>query len=418
MATSNVYDNHTIYVKCDCASADQIRTSFHQALTNYQNITKKSIDCRIRVNLVENREGVSYGIAFVFVTNSAVYHMLLGKNADGSDRIEYHDDPSWVSPLDGKITNDSGWSTISPPIYSEGMNWAEMTEMDEDYESKIEEEKSKNNCPKIPFQLEPLMVLPPYTLTEQQIQQKKSKIISDNEGKQDFNPLLVEIPKIAYLTVDRAKVPILDTKFMPNILKCKDIPMWVTKEDIKTQFSPYASDSKSIHERFIKGHRVEEAYPFVTINEQCICFIIFDPQTHDGQFCLHMMRKTIITKKTQQNTLNTVTLIFGHSFRTDRDMMADINQQPRPMYNKDHQYRNSRSKHEQSYETTTTTTSCPPNDKIIIPDDKSKLSFNIRSNRNTQSKYQEKIPTKGITNLPRQQPKNVNIFTSLDTDVN
>jgi hypothetical protein len=47
-----------------------------------------------------------------------------------------------------------------------------------------------------------------------------------------------------------------------------------------------------------------------------------------------MMKKTIITKREPDGTVKTATLIFSHSFRTERDIMADISKQPRPIFNK------------------------------------------------------------------------------------
>jgi len=293
----------------------------------YQNTTQTQLGCRFRVNLVENREGKSYGIAFVFVSNSAVYYMLLGKNPDGSDRIEYRDDPSWIDPVDGDNVNDAGWSTISAPVYNLNMNWGDIC----NEEDKLEVERNRHVCPKISFPLDPLMVLPPYRLTPEQIAERREKVIAENEGKKDFNPSLVEIPELAYFSVDRAMATPVDSKFMPHILKCKEIPSWITKEDIKAQFAPYVSDSKTPQERFIKGRRIEETYPFVNVNEDRVAFVIFDSKTHDAQFALHMMKKTIINKKMPNNTVETTTLIFNHSYRTDRDMMVDIGQKPRPV---------------------------------------------------------------------------------------
>jgi hypothetical protein len=125
---------------------------------------------------------------------------------------------------------------------------------------------------------------------------------------------------------------------MPNILKAKDIPTWITRDYLKAQFTPYASDSTTIHERFIKGGKIEETYPFVNISDNRVGFIIFDPSTHDAQFALHMMKKTVVTKKLPNGTTLASTLIFGHSFRTDRDLMTDISQQPRPNYRRDSSY--------------------------------------------------------------------------------
>ena len=322
--SDNYYDCHTLFIKCDCASVEQIHQSFQQALTSYQTATNNRLGCRFRVNLVENREGKSFGIAFVFVTKPEVYYMLLGKNPDGSDRVEYRDDPSWMPPVDGSIVNDAGWSSISAPIYTTNMSWAEMTELDQEYEKQVSSVKKSQTCPKIPVTLEPLMTLPPYTLTEKQTADKRNKIITENEGKRDFDPSLVEIPKFAYLTVERAMVSPVEDGRMANILKCKDVPEWISKNDIREQFIPYASDSFTVHERFIKGCNVQETYPFVNINEQRVAFVIFDPETHDAQFALHMMKKTVIRKNG-----STATLIFNHSYCTKRDMMAEISHKPR-----------------------------------------------------------------------------------------
>lgn len=331
MSSSYISDNRTLYIKCDCASVQQIRDAFSEALTTYQDATGIDLACRFRVNLVEDREGRSFGIAFVFVSNPAVYYMLLGKNPDGSDRVEYRDDPSWTPPVEGESVNDAGWSTISAPVFSKGMTWADIMDEEDAYNAKIEAEKQKYVCPKIAFSLEPLMVLPPYRLSAQQIAEKRDKIIEENEGKSDFDADMVEIPPIAYFGVEPAVAKPVDQKFMPNILKCKNVPDWVTKEDLKAQFSPYASDSLTLQERHIKGRRVEETYPFVNINDDRVAFIIFDPSTNDALFALHMMKKIVITKTLPNKTVNKVVLLFGHSFRTDRDMMADISQRPRPV---------------------------------------------------------------------------------------
>lgn len=329
------YDNHTLFIKCDCASVQQIRAAFAEALTTYQTAIGQRIDCRYRVNLLVDREGNSYGVAFVFVTNPAVYHMLLGKNPDGSDRIEYMDDPAWEPPTDGELTNDSGWSSISEPVYTTGMSWADIYDEEEELERKREEDEARNICPKIAIQLEPLMGLPPYKLTPEQIKVKREKIIIENEGKPDFNTNLVVVPEFAHFCVDRAMVNPVDAKFMPNILKSRDVPNWVTKAELKAQFAPYASDNTTRQERLIKGNRVEDTYPFVNINEDRVAFIIFDPSTHDAQFALHMMKKTIISKKSPDGSILSETLIFGHSYCTDRDSMSHITQQPRPGQRRD-----------------------------------------------------------------------------------
>lgn len=323
MSNNKIRDNHTLYLRCDCATVAQITASITSAISTYQKTHGVNLDCRFKVSLVENRDGKSHGIAFVFVTNPAVYNMLIGRNSDGSSRIEYRDDPSWSAPAIDETSNDSGWSGISSPIQA-STNWCDMVE-EEAREERLREARA---IPQIAVTLDPLMTLPPYTLTEEQVAQKREQIIAANEGKEDFDPAFVCVPREAYFSVDSAVCYPVDNKYMSHILKCKDVPLWATKEDLKTQFAPFASDHTTKHERMIKGRRIEETYPFVNINDDRVAFIIFDQATHDAQFALHMMKKTVLKKTMKNGVVEQATLMFGHSFRTDRDTMASISQKP------------------------------------------------------------------------------------------
>ena len=171
------YDTHTLFIKCGIASANEIYQIFNEALNNYNKAYNSQIECNFNVNLVETRDNNSIGIAFVFVSNPAVYHIMLGKNPDGGARVEYHDDPSWIKPID-EITLNNPESPESNVRSLVNMDWSMLMEMDEEYE------KSKNRyiCPKIEVQLSPLIDLS------------------------------------NHFPVDRAIVTNLDAKFMPNVL--------------------------------------------------------------------------------------------------------------------------------------------------------------------------------------------------------
>jgi hypothetical protein len=300
-----VYDNHTLFVRCDTATTSQIKDVFKNALTTYNMNNNNSLSGSFHVNIVETRNKVSLGIAFVFFTNPAAYHMILGKNPDGSDRIEYRDDPSWVSVQDT-------WSPIIP-----GSSWGDIAE----------EEESKL-CPKIPITMEPLISLPSYKLTDEQIQEKKDKIIMLNKDKEGFSESMVNVPDHSFLTISPAMANPLEDKFVANILKAKDVPSWVTNSDLKMRFAPYSSNSKTIVDRIVKGRHFQETYPFININSDGIAFVIFDPSTHDAQFALHMVKKLYISKKMSDGTTSSATLIFNHSYSTDRDRMSEIIQKP------------------------------------------------------------------------------------------
>lgn len=311
-------DTHTLYVKCETATEAQIRQCFYEALSSYQQKTGRNLDTRFKVNLVTDKDGKCFGLAFVYLIESAFYHMLLGKNSDGSDRIEYIDDPSHNLPSDGKLENESGWSSLKQ---LESMSWADICDLDDEFE---EIPKTK-----IVTRLDPLIVLPPYTLTESQIQSKKQKIIMSNIHNPDFDETKITIPSISHLQIEKAIVSPVESKFMHNILKSRLIPDWITKEDLKIKFSPYATDNTTLYERTLKGVTFNETYPFVNINHDRVCFIIFDPSTHDAQFALLMNKKTLFRKQGKQGAQLSACLHFSHSFCTDRDMMTTFTNKPK-----------------------------------------------------------------------------------------
>lgn len=254
---SKIYDDHTLYVKCGDATAEQISNAFYCALTTYLENSSDPIetDCRFRVQMVVNKQGQCLKKAFVYVTDSRIYYMLLGKNHDGTDRIEYREDSSFIVPSAGKIVNDAGWTT---PLH-------------------------KRMPRKIPINLPPLIVLPPVEI----------------EGEK------------FHLLLDRATASTIDTqRFLPNVLKCKDLPEWLSRDDLKSFFTPYATSKVTGFTKYYKGVKIAEQYPIVNINKDRVAFIIFDPNTYDAHFALHMMKKF---------TINNTTLIFTHSFRTDKN---------------------------------------------------------------------------------------------------
>lgn len=331
MTTQSFHDNHTLLVKFECATSQQILQSFITAFKTYQNDNNTTLKCKFKVNYVEDRDGKSFGFAFVFVTNSSVYNMILGKNPDGSDRVEYKEDLTWEPPIENSYVNKSGLSVVDKPEKKpdhSDISWADMLEADDEYEAQIleqqilqEKERQKKIRPKIAFTLESLMKIPPVVLTLDQIEKKREKIINDN--KQDFDIDSIYIQETEYLNVERALVFQINQKFISNILKCKNVHPSITKHDIKTQFLQYASDSTTLHERIVKGKRVKESYPFVNINDDRVAFVIFDQSTRDAQFALHMMKKTIIKKKID-NIDHNMMLFFSHSYRTDRDIVSNF----------------------------------------------------------------------------------------------
>ena len=278
---SMYYDNHTLYVRTGSATYDQILEIFNKAIITYENNNNLTVSCQCRVNLLKNKEGESLGVAYVHISNPEIFHMILGKNSDGSERISYIDS---APPTQKEFT------------ITDSTNWADWDDDDIVTTNKI------------PIQLEPLIVLPPYKLNNEQ-----------------FN----------YLGVSRAYITDLESKYMPNILKCLHVPKWITKDDIKNKFIPYVSDSETLQDRTIKGKRFKETYPFVNINDNRVAFIIFDPSTNDARFALYMTKKLFFRKVLPKNNVMKTTLFFGHSYRTDRDKIVTKVKQSKEVTNVD-----------------------------------------------------------------------------------
>lgn len=315
-------DNHTLYVKCNYATERQIYDVLNAGLTKYQKDNQlENIDRRFRVNYITNKEGEPLGLAFVFFIDPTLYHMILGRNPDGSARIIEQDDPSWKPPPKDEVANENGWSL--PSKYNKILSWADETEAEEERERKF-------TCPKIRIPLAPLITIPPVNLTDMQMEQKYQDIIEENEGKLDFDRSMVHVPREEYLIIEEALIKPLEVKFMPNVLKAANVAPWVTARHIKTIFTSYVQDSTTQHKRVVHGASITESYPFVNISEKegkRSVFVTFDPKTTNAQFALHMQMKTIVRDKIDGMQCMCV-LIFHHAYKADRDMVTEINKRP------------------------------------------------------------------------------------------
>lgn len=257
------YDSHTIFINCDTYTAEQINECLSASLKQYD----ETISCDFYVNLLENRDNISYKKAFVFISNTGVYHMILGRNFDGSDRVEYTDDSQWIAPPYSPPRSRSNSKDISI-----NMEWSLLIEIEEEKERLITEHNTKHTCPKIVNILNKLINLPDDLICE-----------------------------ASYVTP-------IDQNLSTCILKCHKVPNGINYNDIKKKFSPFASDINTLHSRKNKGKHIQESYPFVTITKDHTAYITFDSDTKDAQFALHMTKKTKIKN---------MVLYFVHARKND-----------------------------------------------------------------------------------------------------
>ncbi len=315
-ADSEIHDEHTLHVKCGPATHSQVRDMIHVAL--YEAKSKFGLDCNFLVNLVQKRTGESVGMAFVYLTNPKVYWMLLGKNEDGSERVYYIDDPTWVSPLEKGINVDD-WMTIPEPDMEKGEDWATFSDRCFEYDRLVQEHKDSFVPKKVPIYEEPLIKMGGYLPDAYQKQWLRNKIIKDNEEDPLFDPSTIEIPSVVYPRIGRSVGRWPDAEYMPNIIKCGPVPLWITEDMIKIKFLPFATDSISAQDKYCNGVECKDNYPLVKFNARREAFVTFDPATFNALFAIQMLMKAQFTRKLPNGSEESALLLFTHSYRTTRD---------------------------------------------------------------------------------------------------
>lgn len=295
------YNPHIIYVNTGVATTEQLINSIKLSLKNVSVDLKRQVTTKFKVNIIVDRSGKNYGYGYVWFTNTEVYYMLIGKNPDGSERVEWREDLNWVPPVEPRPIR----SLEEELAKNKGKSWCDIIEEEEEEEAKYTRPVKKVILP-------PLMVLPDYQLDDNQKEiyriQQEALARQNGTWKED---LKIEVPDYLKFEVGPARVGEVDDKFVHNILCGRNIPIWISEKDLKDVFSPYASDTKTKVKRKVNGETVMDTYPFVTINNKRIAFITYDPKTRDAQFALMMTRKFDFTKGDK-----TCMLIFNQSFKT------------------------------------------------------------------------------------------------------
>ena len=202
--------------------------------------------------------------------------MLLGRNPNGTERVEEYPDPDWKppSPSNENIKKDDT-----------NKNWIDLVE-----------EEDAHVQPMIKKILPPLVSLDGYPYDAEQIQHLKE--LKEREGEKD-----VEIPKIGYFEISRGYALDAPPGTLKNRLCARNVPDWIPEEAFKSIFSFYLQDNKG-------------EYPIVKFvnskNGTRIVFITFDPNKKDAIFTLLMTKKTVIVHP--NNPKLKASLIFTHAF--------------------------------------------------------------------------------------------------------
>jgi hypothetical protein len=281
---SKIGDQHTLYVISGAATNQDLRKAFDRALKSLFKRLGKRFSCDVFCNLIfKSEEPLGYG--YMYVSNVEVYHMLLGRNPDGSDRKEVKEKDIDSIPLITEGEDDSiTW-----------FDWADAVE-----EIEVVEKP-------------PLMELGSFDYSETQKKQVlalKSKLRAINDPR--FTADLFD-DDVCHLRVYQALVKPVDSKYSANVLCARKIPPWLTEADVYRLFRNFVHDKSK--QTKVKGRMVK--YPIVNLNERKrIIYIEFDPTSNDAAFALKMTTKVNFTKRS--NPKETETVIFCHKFRNHK----------------------------------------------------------------------------------------------------
>lgn len=181
------------------------------------------------------RLNVQDGCAFAFV-DPVVRNLLAGKNADGTDRVEYVDEPT------------------KTPQELDSMSWKER--------HAYEKERPASG----------LVDLPPLITLRR----------PDGSSPEVYAAWCAPPP----------------ANRMHNVIRARDCPRGVTAAAIKRHFAVFASDSTTPVPRMACGKLISEPYPFVTVNAKREVFVAFDPNGYDASFALLISAVSVVSGRT------------------------------------------------------------------------------------------------------------------------
>lgn len=261
----NQTDEHTLAIKVHpVVTQEQLRDALRDGFKQARDIDSKYQTMFI-INMVKKNR-VRTGRAFVWVSNPCVYHMILGRNPDGSHRIITYEDPDWVPPEDN--------SDDPIPL---GSSWADI----------MDEEEAKQ-CPLIEEQQPPLITIPTIKLTPEQ------------QNEHEEKPTEIK-PRI-----EAALAHDVSSDYNHNVLRSSALLSHMDEKFIRNEFVMYSTSKGTLNVRKGrgKGEVSEEPYPYVKIVEHStprgkerVAYVTFDAATRDASFAFHMMRHREYTNK-------------------------------------------------------------------------------------------------------------------------
>lgn len=296
--TKHYYDQHTLKISSGPLGASEIEKSLRVTLDtlieNWNSFEVKNSEkylqelqgCNFKINVVStvagpNKPAKMYGFCYVWLSSTAFYYILCGKNPDGSMAVRKIVDPEWKSGGDIGFDPESYNIKVSGPaqdkFLSKGYSlksWADITQFEEEVEDMF--------IPRMIEIPEPLIQMAPIEYTKDQ----RNSVIAANltSGK--------SIDNVPYHHTFKVEPAFILKNTNPNIsqntLKSIKVPLWVTKEMLENLFRMFGTDPKIYQVPITTNGRreiIKTTYPIVRLTQQTInngqtvqnAFIQFSP---------------------------------------------------------------------------------------------------------------------------------------------
>jgi hypothetical protein len=289
------YNTSILHIDTGVANEDNIITSLHSAISELEIKLNRTFKCPFKINIIRVQDKITkipktIGSGYIWIADPELYWILAGHNPDGSERYEEHIDPNWVSH-----------EVSSVEEAAETNLWADI----------IESEMTQQ-APMIRTKLTPLVTLPGFKYTEDQINELTLR-------KDEFMPNGGLIGDTGYLTTTRGCAGTLPSDKIANVLCSRFVPNWVPNDFFKAIFSRYTTD-KSIRievlpfndkNRDKNRKNIIDTVPLIMRTGDTV-FITFDPQTRDASFARIMQRKTRIQHPDDPNLK--CEIVFDYAF--------------------------------------------------------------------------------------------------------
>ncbi len=300
-------NQHYLYINTGYAYPEQVISALTETLVRHNAKTK------FKVSLVTVK-GKTCGYAYVWIEKKDIFIKLTGTDSEGNKRVKYIPDKTWRKPY---LPLEEALAKFELEDVYDKDNWADYAEHEDDIE-----EIRKSYYPRtIEVAVDSDFKLPKYTYYEEQEKHINLSYLDDS-------------PEHGAFVVGAAHIPKKKPTIQQHVIFCNRVPTWITMDQLKTMFSPFASDYRTLHKKQVKRKIVTDTYPFIAINtssnntrnqgrrgryRNCrngrndkynVVYVTFDKTTIDGKMALLVCRKMVVVDPSNVN--RSTTLIFNH----------------------------------------------------------------------------------------------------------